>query len=227
MKMWLTVLVALLIASAIIPVHAETTINVTVDGALLITYEFKDLNQTVYDQARTQFTANKVPEAIVSTLQQKNQTVQWGLPPEPLVFEDASRTIRSSFFLGGSRIVSLSIDKTQFKRTYEVKTDWRRFKVDLTDTYSIDFAQYVGTPVAEWKKPDETTFFFENPETEAEHVAFYIKVPASASGVRASGDTVFFDMPPTLEDQLLYSPFPVLAALAVILVIILLYRRVR
>lgn len=227
MKTWFTIFVVLLIVSAVIPVHAETTINVTVDNALFVTFEFKDLNQTVYNQTRTQFTANRIPEAIVSNLQQKNQSVQWGLPAEPVAFDDASRTIRSSFFLSGSKIVSCSMGKTEFKRTYEVRTDWRRFEVDLSDTYSIDFALYVGTPVAEWRKLDETTFFFENAETEPEHVAFYIKVPASASGVRAVGDTVFFDMPPTFEDYFLSSPFPVLAALAVVLVIILLYRRIR
>jgi hypothetical protein len=204
---------------------AEITGNINVGEDLFVTFEFRSLDQTVYDQAKLQFTAEKIPEIIMNSFEQKNQTV--GTHALPLESEDASRMIRSSFYLGGSAIVSFTVNKTTLKRVYEVKTDWRKFKVNLTDGFSVDFVQHAATPVAEWQKLNDTTFYYENRETGTLDVFFYLVLPSSASKVRAEGDTVFFEMPPSAEDILLGTPFLILIALAIALVIILLYRKVR
>lgn len=226
-KQLVTTLFVVLVAWILMPVSAETRVDIKVDDSLFVTFEFRNLNQTVYDQAQTQFGADKIPEIIVGGFEKRNQSVRWGPSPIPLDFEGANRTIRNSFFLGGSSVVSFSFSKTEPKRMYEVRTDWRKFKVNLTDSFSVDFAQYTAKPVAEWEKGDATTFYLENRETSGQEFFLYLVLPASASSVRAVGDTVFFDTPLHLEDQLLYSPFPILGALAVALVIILLYRKVR
>jgi len=212
---------------AAMPVSAEITANVRVDDSLFVTYEFADVDQAVYDQARIEFTAERIPEAIVENLETTNQTAQWGLGPLPLDFDDANRVVRVSFFLSGSSISSFSVNRTTLKRVYEVKTDWRKFQVNLTDSYSVDFAERLATQVAEWQKPNATTFYYESKQTGAPDILFYLVVPPSAMEVRAVGDTVFYEMQPYLEDQLLGTPFLILIALVVALVIILLYRKVR
>ncbi|HKZ95053.1 MAG TPA: hypothetical protein VJ249_10825 [Candidatus Bathyarchaeia archaeon] len=226
-KHLLTVFIAILIASTVISAYAETTTNIRADDSLSVTFEFRNLDEAVYEQAKTQFAVDTIPKIIASNLEKGNQSVRWGLPATPLTFENANRTIRNSFFLGGSALATFTVNKTELKRMYEVKTDWRKFKVNLTGSFSVDFAQHAAKPVAEWQKLNATTFYFENRGTGAGDIVFYLVLPASASRVRGSGDTVFYDVPPYLEDQLLYSPFPVLGALAVALAIILLYRKIR
>jgi hypothetical protein len=219
------VFVCLLALSSSMLVNGEITGNVSVGDDLFVTFEFKDLDQSVYDQAKLQFTAEKIPEIIVNYYEQRNQTV--GTRALPLDPEDASRTIRTSFYLGGSAVVSLTVNKTTLRRVYEVKTDWRKFKVNLTDGYSVDFAQYAAKPVAEWQKPNDTTFYLENRDTGTLDVLFYLVLPSSASAVRVEQDTVFYEVPVVLEDVFLGTPFLILIALAVALVIILLYRKAR
>jgi hypothetical protein len=219
------VFVCLLALSSSAPVNGEITGNVSVGEDLFVTFEFRGLDQWVYDQARLQFTAEKIPEIIVNTFERKNQTV--GARALPLELEDVSRTIRNSFYLGGSAIVSFTVNKTTLKRVYEIKTDWRRLKVNLTDGFSVDFAQHAANPVAEWQKPNATTFYLESKDTGSLDVLFYLVLPSSASGVRVQGDTVFFEMSPYVEDILLGTPFLILIALAVALVVILLYRKAR
>ena len=219
------VFVCLLTLSLSTLANAEITGNINVGEDLYVTFEFKDLDQTVYDQAKLQFTAEKIPNIIANNFEQRNQTV--GTRALPLEVDDTIRSISSSFYLGGSAIISFITNKTTLKRMYEVKTDWRKIKVNLTDTFSVDFAQLAATPVDEWQKQDVTTFYYENRNTGTLDVFFYLRLPASASQVRAEGDTVFFEMPPFTEDIFLGTPFLILIALAIALVIILLYRKVR
>jgi len=204
---------------------AEITGNISVGEDLYVTFDFISLDQTVYDQAKIQFTNEKIPDIIAYNFEQRNQTV--GTRALPLDFDDATRSISSSFYLGGSAIISYTINQTTLKRIYEVKTDWREFQVNLTDNFSIDFAQLAATPVDEWQKQSDTTFYYENKNTGTLDVSFHLSLPTSASQVSAEGDTVFFEMPPLAEDILLGTPFLVLIALAIILVIVLLYRKVR
>ena len=225
-KHLLTVLVGVLILSSFALAKGQITGNVSVDESLFVTFEFKGLDQEVYVQALTQFTAQRIPETIANNVEKKNQTVLWGTAA--LEHDNASRMIRNSFYLGGSGIVSFTVNKTTLKRVYEVKTDWRKFKVNITDSFSVDFASALATPVAEWPpKTDATTFYYENRNTGILDVLFYLALPASATGIRVQGDTVFYEGAPALEDQFLGTPFLILIALAVALVIVLLYRKVR
>ena len=224
-KHLLAVLVSVLILSSFALAKGEITGNVSVGESLFVTFEFKGLDQEVYDQALTQFTAQRIPETIAGNLEEKNQTVLWGTAT--LEHDNASRMIRSSFYLGGSGIVGFTVNKTTLKRVYEVKTDWRKFKVNITDSFWVDFASALAAPVAEWQKTDATTFYYENRNTGTLDVIFYLALPASATGVRVEDDKVLYEMPPLLEDQLLGTPFLVLIALAVALLIVLLYRKVR
>lgn len=225
-------LITILIVSLVLQVNASSnTIKATVDDSLFITYDFESLDPLIYNQTKSNpqlFNISTIPQIITKNLEQKNQKlVRTGLVPQTNIYDDDNHSIRISFFLGGSDIVSFTVNKTTMKRTYEVKTEWRKFQVNLTDNFSIDFAQHLAKPVAEWQKTNETTFYFENKETGTFDMFFYLVLPASASNVSVQGDTVFYDMPPRFEDQLLNSPFLILGALAVALAIVLIYRKAR
>ncbi len=232
----LITIIAILILSIALPVSAQITTKSTVDDSLFVTYDFQNLNQTVYEKATTQFSAETIPQAIVKNLEQQNKTlVRYGFGAQPLAFDNATRTIHTSFFLGGFDIISFAVDETTMKRTYQVKTEWRKFQVNLTDDFPIDFAQHLDRPVAEWQKINYTdtqgsvhpAYYYENNQTGTLDMLFYLILPASASNIQVDGDIVTYVMPPRFEDQLLNSPFLILGALAVALVIVLIYRKAR
>jgi len=224
-------LVALTIFTVLLPVVRvygdEITVNVRIDDSLSITYEFANLDQTVYEQALVEFTAEKIPEIIVENFEKGSQTLHWGPSPSPIESDNTTRTIRNSFFLSGSSIMSFTLNKTTLRRIYEVKTDWRKIKVNLTSSYSVDFTQRLSKSVSEWQKLSATTFFHESKETGAPDILFYIVLPASASAAQAEADTIFYEGEPYLEDQLLNSPFLILVALIIALIIIFIYRKAR
>ncbi len=216
----------MLVVFLVMPVCAEISVTVRSGDSLSVIYEFKNLDQSVYDQAKTQFSADTIPRIIADNMATENRTVQWSVT-DGSFFDDATRTIHNSFTLSGSGVITSSLNKTDLKQSYEVRTDWRKFKVNLTDNFSFDFNQYAATPVAEWQKPNATTFYLENRATGTLDLQFYIVLPASASEIQAVSDTISYKRPGSVVDQFLYSPFPVLVALAVALVIVLLYRRLR
>jgi hypothetical protein len=210
----------------VVPACAEVSVTVRSDDSLSVVYEFKNLDQSVYDEAKTRFAADTIPRIIADNMASQNRTVQWSVV-DATFFIDASRTIRNSFTLSGSGIISSSLNKTDLKQSYEVRTDWRKFRVDLTDSFSFDFSQNAAAPVEQWRKSNATTFYLENRATGTLDLQFYIVLPTSASEIQAASNTILYKMPASLLDQFLYSPFPVLAALAIALVIVLLYRRLR
>jgi len=230
-KFALASLITALVLSAVVPVNAPITIQSTVDDSIYVVYNFENLDPIVYNEnkANQQFNSSTIPQIIVENLEKQNlKLVKWSYgSPKDIVYDDATMSIRTSFYLGGSDIISLTVNKTTMKRTYQVNTEWRVFQIDLTGNFSIDFAQHLVKPVEEWQKTNATTFYYENKQTGMSDVFFYLILPASASSIQVHGDIVTYDMPPLLEDQLLNSPFLILGAIAVALVIVLIYRKAR
>jgi len=224
-------LVAITIFTVLLPVVRVygdgITVNVKIEDSLFVAYEFANLNQTVYEQALIEFTPERIPETIVENFEKGNQTLRWGPSPSPIEFDNNTHTIRNSFFLSGSSIMGFTLNKTTLRRIHEIKTNWRKIKVNLTSSYSVDFTQRLATPVSEWQRLNVTTFFHENKETGAPDILFYIVLPASATAVQAEGDTIFYEGQPYLEDQLLGSPFLILVAVIVALIIAFVYRKAR
>jgi hypothetical protein len=128
-------LATFLILSVILPVSAPTSaIRVTVDDNLFITYDFENLNSTLYNQvkANTQFSISTIPQTIKQNMEQKDQRlVNWWPGPQTNMYDDANNAIHISFFLEGSDIASFKINGTTMKRTYQVNTEWRKFQISL------------------------------------------------------------------------------------------------
>lgn len=224
-------LATILILSVIIPVNASTSATkVTVDDSLFVTYDFENLNSTLYNQIKTntQFNISTIPQTIKQNMEQKDQKlVNWWPGPQTNMYDDANNAIHISFFLGGSDIISFKVNGTTLKRSYELNTEWRKFQISLTNNLTLNFAQYLDKGVADWQKTNATTFYYENKQTGTLEITFSIVLPSSASNIRVQGDTISYDMPPRLEDQLLNSPFLILGAIAVALVIALIYKKTR
>src|SRR3990170_2811667 len=186
-KTALAPLIAILIFSVILPVNASTSATkATVDDSLFVTYDFKNLNSTLYNQvkANAQFNISTIPQTIKQNMEQRDlKLVNWWPGPRTSIYDDANNATRISFFLGGSDIVSFKVNGTTMKRTYQVNTEWRRFQVNLTSDFAVDFAQSLDKRVAEWQS-NATSFHYENKQTDALEVAFTLVLPTSASNVQ-------------------------------------------
>lgn len=227
-KAALTCLLGFLILSTVYPAYAAVTIKATVGDNVFVTFDIENLDPPVYDQAVAQINAETIPKAIVSTLNLIDlKQVQYSFGSDPLVLNGDAKTIESSFFLSGSDVISFEMNRTSMKRSYEVNTSWRKFELSLTSNFTLHFAERLDTAVSDWQKSNATTFFFESQRANEPDMTFYLYLPGSAQSVRVDGDTVFFEMPSSFGDLLLDSPFLILAALAVALVVVLIYRRLR
>jgi len=229
----------LLLTMLLMPAHASISISGTINGNIYVVYNLENLNATIYNEVKTnqQFNISTIPTTIVKNLEnQGRKQVLWAYGPQTDIFDDANNAIHVSFYLGGPDIIGFTANRTTMQRTYYVKTEWRRFQLNLTSGFSINFTQYFNTPVAEWQKTDY------NDTQGNKHPAYYYKatdtgffnmtsfqfiLPATATNIQRAGDTIAFEVPPYPEDIFLNSPFLILAAIIIIIIIALLYRRLR
>jgi len=219
----------LLLVTLITPAYASVKIQAVIDQDVYIAFyfDFED-NPTVYwiIQGENLITETTIPNKI---REQKNLT-NVDFFTEPVVFDDSTFSIYVAFYLSGSDILNFTVNTELMTRTYYVRTDWRNFHIDITDEFSLDFAEYFGKPVEEWTRQDNYTL------NEKAHTAYYHNftgslcyfiLPAAATDVQAVKDTIIFDLPMPFEDSLLNSPFLILGTLIVIIIASSLYRKVR
>lgn len=232
-------LFTLLLAGFVVPVNASVSVEGSINDNFYVVYNLESLNSTIYDGVKTnqQFNISTIPTIIVKNLENQGyKQVKWGFGPQTDIFNDTARAIHVSFYLGGLDLISFIINRTTMRRTYQVKTDWRKFQLNLTSSFSIDFAKYFAAPVAEWQKTDYTdnrgnkhpAYYYKANETSfLDAMSFYFILPATATNTQTEADTITFEVPPYFEDVFLNSPFLILAVLIVVIIIVLIYRRVR
>jgi len=226
----LTFIVALftiLSALYVLPVHGSVSVESTINESIYAVYNFQNLSSTVYDEIKNnpQFNMSTIPNTIVKNLEnQGRKQVAWGFGPQTeVIFNDAARTIQVSFFLWGSDIIDSGVNQTAMKRTCQVKTNWRKFQFSLTSSFSLNFTQILAKPVAEWQKTNEHTFLYESQD-----ISFKFILPQTATQVQAQEDIITFEAGSlSFWDIFLNSPFPILAALTIVVIITLIYRKVR
>jgi hypothetical protein len=222
-SVFLIVLIVVLVA----PVHASVSVESTVGDNIYIIYNFENLDPAIYNEAianQKLFNSSTIPQIIVKNLKEQNLThVNYWQPN----LYNATETIRVSFYLNGSDIISFTNNRTTMKKTYQVKTEWRKFQVNLTSSFSIDFAQYFAEPVEKWQL-NQTTYYYETHGTGFFDVlSFKLTLPATATNIQAKGDTITYEVPLPFWDIFLNSPFLILTLLIIIIIVALIYRRVR
>ena len=230
-KIAVTHLLLILFVALIMPVHASVTMKATIDQSIHVILNFENVNSTIYGeikQNKQTFNVTTIPLIIVKNLKQQGLTqVRWDYSQE-ISSDDSTNSIHVEFFLSGSDIITLTLNKTTMTRLYQVRTGWRKFHVNLTEKISIDFTKYFGTPIAEWNYTDsEKAYYYEYREQDSFTSSCKFVLPETATNVYATGDTIFFETPPLLEDVLLNSPFLILGALIIVIIIAFIYRRVR
>ena len=225
-----------LLVTLITPACASVKIQAVIDQDVHVVFDFENINSTLYNEIVQQgvFNVSTIPRTIVKNLEERNLTdVTWGYDPEVKMFNDATKSIYVDFYLYGSDIVSLTSNKTTMNRIYNVRTDWRKFQVSLTNEFPLDFKN-LDKPVAEWQRINYTlndkthpAYYYNFTESNTFNPLFYFVLPATAINVHAVGDTIIFELPPSFEDSLLNSPFLILGALIVVIIAFSLYRKIR
>jgi len=229
--------VTFLLVVLVAPVHASVSVESTVEDNVYVIYKFENLNSTIYNEviANEQFNSSTIPQIIVKNLERQN-LARVNYDFQPNMYDDATRTVRVSFYLGGSDIISFTVNRTTLRRTYQVKTEWRKFQVNLTSSFPpIDFAQSFSEPVANWQKTNYTTggsthptFYYETKSAGfLGTLSFYFILPTAASNIKVEGETITYEVPPYFEDVFLGSPFLILVALIIIIAIVLVYRIIK
>ncbi|MDH5713645.1 MAG: hypothetical protein OEY83_06890 [Candidatus Bathyarchaeota archaeon] len=229
-KLAATHLLLTLLITLVTPVHASVKMQATIDQNIHVVFIFEDINSTIYSEAKQTFNITTIPKAIIKSLEQQGLTrARWGYDPEQeIVFNDSARSMRVEFYLAGSDIINFTFNKTTMNRIYHVQTEWRKFHVNLAQNFSLDFAQYFDVLVANWTYSDpERTYHYECTEPDSLDPSCKIVLPRTATNVHATEDTITFEVPPLPEDILLNSPFLILGALIVVIIIAFLYRRLR
>lgn len=217
------------------PVLAAVTVENVINEDIYVTLTFNGFDPVAYGKikANTEFNATTIPQIIVSNLAQKNlRRVAWGYTR--INYDDTESSVHVAFHLGGSDIINFSVNRTTMVRTYQVSTDWRKFKVNLTDEFSVDFVQHFNVPLSQWPKTNRTdasgvhpVYYYESTGEELFHTWFYFILPATATNVQASEDTITYEAPPYAEDLFLNSPFLILSAVLAISIITVVYRKTR
>ena len=230
-----TSLLLVLLVSLVTPACASVTIQATIDQNIRVVFDFQNINSTIYNEAVQQqlFNASTIPRAIEDDLEEKDlKNAECIYDPTQGIFHDSTRSIRVEFLLVGSDIVRVTISKTTMNKIYNVRTDWRKFHVNLTENYALDFNQHFGKPMAEWEFVNKTTparyYCNYTSSIEFDPICYFI-LPSRAINPHIAEDmeTIVFELPLPLGESLLSSPFLILVALIILNVVAVLYRKIR
>lgn len=230
-----TSLLLALLVSLVTPAYASVSIQATIDQNIHVVFDFQNINSTIYNEAIQQqlFNASTIPRAIKENLEQRDlKNAECIYDPTQEIFDDSTRSIRVEFLLVGSDIIRVTISKTIMNKIYNVRTDWRKFHVNLTDNYALDFDEYFGKPIAEWEFENKTTparyYYNHTSSIEFDPICYFI-LPSRADNphIAEDMDTIVFELPLSIGESLLNSPFLILVALIIVNVVAVLYRKIR
>ena len=223
------ILPSVLIASAY-GSTASIEVNINhVNQTLSVSFEFT-VNNVTYANLKNNsslLNATSVPRAIQTEFTSKGHT---GLTysDAAISYNDTSYSILSMFQLSGQGVVSSAINRVAGVQSFQVSTTWREFSLNITDLV-FNFTADLGTPLTQWTNStvSGTTSFSLSNSTKGVSCTF--ELPSSATNVARTGTTISFDMPYQVpwEDKLIDSPILVLIALAVVGLIIFVYRKTR
>jgi len=216
------------------PVHASVTMKVTMDQNIMVVFDFEDMDPSTYYQVKPLLNATAIAQAILKNLEEQNLTntrSEYGAEPER--FDDATLSIHVEFYLAGSDIISFGFDRATMNRVYSVRTGWRKFHLNLTDEFSLDFTKLLGEPMSKWQKTNYTdteskarqAYYYSYADEDSSGVSCYFILPTAATKVRVYGDTVTFEIPPAPEDALINSPILILSGLLILNIIFAIRRR--
>ena len=228
-------LLYLIFLSLIPPIHASVTVQGLIDQNIRVVYAIENINSTLYEKILEQkiFNVSTIPQAIETYLKEQNlESIELDYDRTKDIFNNSTKSIQVEFYLSGSDI--LSSNRTAMTKTYNVKTEWRKVHVNLTNDFSLDFARYFQTPVSEWQIINHTinaeihsTYVYNYTDTTTFDPLCRFVLPAKATNIHALKDTIIFELPIPFEDSLISSPFLVLGVLIIVNIVLIVYRKIR
>jgi len=236
-KIVLASLLCFLFVASIAPAYASVTFKTIINDSFYVSFDFININSTLYYGIRAQgiFNSTSIPQAIVRNLEKQNlMKVSYQLiSTDP--FNATEKSIHVEFSLGGEDILSYTVDRATLVKTYNAKTNWIRFDIKLSDTFTLNFSTYFATSVSNWQRINYTingdihSAFYYNSTigTAPFNVLCYFILPTKAMNIKAIVDTLIFEMPPLLEDRLIDSPILILGAIIVANIVVIIYRKIR
>ena len=222
----LSCLALILMLTVVTPVYASVEVQATIDEVIHVVFNFG--NVTHYEEIKNVVTEFTIPEIILSNMEERNLTdVEYGW--EPVYFNDTEKAITVRFYLSGSDILNFTFSPETMRRTCHVRTDWRKFELNLTDDFSLNLTQYFGMPLSTWEFENtaDPTYYHNYTGTVSFDPMCYFILPKEATEVRVEGEIIVFELPPSLGESLLNSPFLILGAIIVAIIITSLYRSVK
>lgn len=226
-----------LLAAVVTSVHASITIQTVVDEDLHVVLNMESMDPAIYNETVQQglFDVSTIPAAINANFKQQNLTnARCNYDSAQQIFTDSTTSIRVEFYLTGLDILDSAINADTRTKVYNVRTDWRKFQISLTNETSLDFANHFATPVGQWNKvsyplngKSHPAYFYNSTIPSLIDPSFYFILPEKATNVNAVGDKIAFEVPLSFEEIFLNSPFLILAVLLVVIVIVFVYRRIR
>lgn len=195
-----------------------------------VVYTFSEINSSVYENLRTNgsLTRDTIPTTLFNSMAQKGRVRLETYSPS-ISFDNATRTIVSTFNLRGQSIVNSTINRGEETQTYQMDTTWRKFYLNVTNNFHFNFTRDFAQPVSKWTvgtTSDVRSYSYSNSTAEGSF-AFSFQLPSNANNINVDGDTLTFDTPytTTFTDNFINSPILILIALAVVGLIIFLYRK--
>ena len=223
------VLTSLLVTSA----YAQTvSIEANFNNAsqqLNVTFEFvmDNATYTILRNNSSLLNATSVPGAIQTEFTKEGHT---GLTYSNVAisYNNTGSSIISTFQLSGQSVISSTIDRATGIESFQLSTTWRKFSLNITDLF-FNFTRDLGTSLTQWTNTTANgipSFSFSN---STEGVSCTFELPSSATNVAIVGETISFDVPYQVPfgDKLIDSPILVLIVLAVVGLIIFVYRKTR
>jgi hypothetical protein len=233
-RLSLPLLLALLAATTL-PVCASITTQAIVGQDIQVILDLANMDPAIYNTTVQQgaFAVSTIPETINAVFEVQNLTnARCEYDPTQQIFRDSTYSIHTEFSITGSDILGFTVKG--MTKEYTVRTDWRKFRVDLTNETSLDFAIYFATQVSQWDQINHTlndtthpAYFYNSTSLSQIDPEFYFLLPENAANIHAAGDTLIFEVPLSSEEAFLNSPFLILIVLVVVVVVAFLYRRIR
>lgn len=225
----------LLIVTLITSVHASVTVQAIIGQDVHVTFNLENINSTIYWTIKNEqlITDSTIPDIILDNLKQQNLT-HVEVYTQPIVFNDSASSIHVAFSLTGSDILNFTVNTKSMTKTYHMRTDWKKFQVNLTNGFSLNFAEYFGEPLVKWQRINYTldakthpAYYYNFTDSNSFDPACYFILPVAATNVQVVGDVITFELPLSFWDSLLNSPFLILGGLIVVVIAFSLYRKVR
>ena len=224
----------LLVVVLVTPVHASVMTQAIINQNIQVLFDFRNISSDIYENIT--ITESTIPEIIKNNLMQQGLTnVDYRYVP--LDFNPTENSLRVSFILFGSDILNFTVNTKSMTKTYHVRTDWRKFQVNLTNEISLDFAEYFATPISQsppWQRINHTlngkthpAYYCNFTDSDTFDPVCYFVLPVAATNVEVVGDVLIFELPLSFGDSLLNSPFLILGALIVVNIIFFVYQKVK